>query len=105
MYERLFILKIFLRFFFNLGNGLISLEEFVSVMNSHKFMFGKKDEKDLELHEVFRILDNGGTGRVTVQALCKFMLEFEASFDEEHAYELVTQFDSKGNGDLCFEGK
>jgi Ca2+-binding EF-hand superfamily protein len=74
-------------------------------MNSHKSVFGKKDEKDLELHEVFRILDNGGTGRVTVQALYKFMSEFEASFDEEQAFELVKQFDSNGNGDLCFEGK
>eukprot|EP00105_Crassostrea_gigas_P041327 XP_019925475.1 PREDICTED: calmodulin-beta-like [Crassostrea gigas] len=85
------------------GDGLITLEEFVSVMNSHKSIFSKKDEKDLEFREVFRILDKSGTGRVTKQALCEFMSEFEPSFDEEHAFELMTQFDTKGNGDLSYE--
>lgn len=85
------------------GDGLITLEEFVSVMNSHKSIFSKKDEKDLEFREVFRILDKSGTGRVTKQALCEFMSEFEPSFDEGHAFELMTQFDTKGNGDLCYE--
>lgn len=85
------------------GDGLITLEEFVSVMNSHKSIFSKKDEKDLEFREVFRILDKSGTGRVTKQALCEFMSEFEPSFDEGHAFELMTQFDTKGNGELCYE--
>ncbi|XP_061174126.1 calmodulin-like [Saccostrea echinata] len=85
------------------GNGLVTLEKFVSVMNSHKGPFSKKDEKDFEFHEVFRVLDKTGTGSVTPQALCEFMAEFEPSFDEEHAFELVKQFDTKGNGDLCFE--
>lgn len=91
-------------YFHYLGDGLITLEEFVSVMNSHKSIFSKKDEKDLEFREVFRILDKSGTGRVTKQALCEFMSEFEPSFDEEHAFELMTQFDTMGNGDLCYEG-
>lgn len=92
-------------YFHYLGDGLITLEEFVSVMNSHKSIFSKKDEKDLEFREVFRVLDKFGTGRVTKQALCDFMSEFEPSFDEEHAFELMIQFDKKGNGDLCYEGK
>lgn len=73
-------------------------------MNSHKSIFSKKDEKDLEFREVFRVLDKYGTGRVTKQGLCEFMSEFEPSFDEGHAFELMTQFDTKGNGDLCYEG-
>lgn len=73
-------------------------------MNSHKSIFSKKDEKDLEFREVFRILDKSGTGRVTKQALCEFISEFEPSFDEGHAFELMTQFDTKGNGDLSYEG-
>lgn len=85
------------------GDGLITLEEFVSVMNSHKSIFSKRDEKDLEFREVFRVLDKFGTGRVTKQALFEFMSEFEPSFDEEHAFELMIQFDTKGNGDLCYE--
>ncbi|XP_062590978.1 uncharacterized protein LOC134252501 [Saccostrea cucullata] len=85
------------------GNGLVTLDKFVSVMNSHKGPFSKKDEKDFEFHEVFRVLDKTGTGSITPQALCEFMAEFEPSFDEEHAFDLVKQFDTKGNGDLCFE--
>lgn len=73
-------------------------------MNSHKSIFSKKDEKDLEFREVFRVLDKYGTGRVTKQGLCEFMSEFEPSFDEGHAFELMTQFDTKGNGELCYEG-
>lgn len=73
-------------------------------MNSHKSIFSEKDEKDLEFREVFRVLDKYGTGRVTKQGLCEFMSEFEPSFDEGHAFELMTQFDTKGNGDLCYEG-
>lgn len=73
-------------------------------MNSHKSIFSKKDEKDLEFREVFRVLDKYGTGRVTKQGLCEFMSEFEPSFDEGHAFELMTQFDTKGNGDLSYEG-
>lgn len=85
------------------GDGLITVEEFVSVMNSRKSIFSKKDEKDMEFREVFRVLDKCGTGRVTKQALCAFMSEFEPSFDEEHAFELMREFDTKGNGELCFE--
>lgn len=73
-------------------------------MNSHKSIFSKRDEKDLEFREVFRVLDKFGTGRVTKQALCEFMSEFEPSFDEEHAFELMIQFDTNGTGDLCYEG-
>ena len=90
--------------FFILGDGFITLEEFISIMNSHKSIFSKKDEKDLEFHEVFRVLDKFGTGRVTIQALCEFMAVFEPSFDEDHALDMIRTFDTKGNGELCYEG-
>ena len=73
-------------------------------IDNHKSIFSKKDEKDLEFHEVFRVLDKFGTGRVTIQALCEFMAVFEASFDEDHALDMIRTFDTKGNGELCYEG-
>jgi len=82
------------------GNGCISFNEFIYLMNKSVHEDGDIEE---EIREAFRVFDREGHGFITSHDLSQVLTTLGDKLSEEESEELIKEADIDGDGNVNYE--
>ncbi len=80
------------------GDGLLSLEDFIVLMEA-----GEEEEKLKDLREAFEMYDTERCGFITPKSLKKMLKKLGESKSIDECKVMINHFDLNGDGVLSFE--
>ena len=79
------------------------LDNIISIDSLYAKMRSKASGLSDELKSVFRLLDENGTGRVSLEDLVNVIRKFDFDLDEDELIALMSRWDASKNGEVDYE--